>query len=512
VRRRPPAWLLPTAVAALAAAVYLVWDPPSADLAAQRFRADLFEREGFTLFSTAWYGGHHVPGYSVLFPPPAALLGPQLVGALAAVAATGFVAALAGEERARLAGIAFVPGIVASLVSGRLAFTLGVAFGAGAVLAAARGKTWLAGLAGLLTALASPVAAAFAALAGVALWGARRSVGGRAGPGAGAGAALAVAAVVPVVFLVVAFPEGGTFPFVSSAFLPAFVAGLAVAIAAPREWRAVRIGAALYALLALAAFAIPTPLGGNAARLGTLLVAPLAILALWPHRRLVLAALALPIAYWVLQPAVRDWLRAHDDPSTEAAYYEPVAAFLEERRPTRVAVPFTQSHGEAFHLARRLPISRGWNRQLDIERNALFYDGDLTSERYDAWLRENAIGLVAVPLRLPMDESGEDEKQVALRLREVFRTGDWRVMAAPGDLGVSEVKPEGFVLNTTQPGARTIRIRFTPYWALLEGEGCVEPAPGGWTRVRVREAGRVEVGTRFALDRIRAESPRCTDG
>ena len=484
-------------MAAAAAALYLIWDPPSADLAAQRFRADLFEREGFTLFSTAWYGGHHTPGYSVLFPPLAALLGPRLVAAIAALAATAFVTALVGGERGRIAGLAFVPGIVASLVSGRLAFTLGVGFATGAVLAAARGRTWLAALAGLLTALASPVAAAFAALAGVAL--------------GGAGFALALAAVVPVLFLVVAFPEGGTFPFVVSSFLPTFAFAVVAALAAPREWRAVRAGAALYAVLALVALAIPTPLGGNAARLGTLLAAPVAILVLWPRRRLLLAALALPLAYWVLQPAVRDWLRAHDDPSTEAAFYEPVVGFLDEQRPFRVTVPFTQNHGEAFHLARRFPIARGWNRQLDIERNELFYEGELTRAGYVAWLRENGIGHVAVPLRLPMDESGEDEKRVALTLPEVFRSERWRVVAAPGDDDV-EVTPEGFVLNTTQRGARTIRIRFTPYFALLEGEGCVEPAPGGWTRVRVREAGRVEVGTRFALGRIRAESPRCTDG
>jgi MFS family permease len=507
-------------VAAAAAAVYLVADPPSADLAAQRFRTDLFEREGFTLFSTAWYGGHHTPGYSVLFPPLAALLGPRLVAALAAVAATAFVAALCGE-RGRVAGIAFVPGIVGGLVSGRLAFTLGAGLATGAVLAAARGRTWLAALAGLLTALASPVAAAFAALAGVALAAAGRP-GGRArhAPGAGrsrsrAGVALAAAAVVPVVFLVVAFPEGGTFPFVVSAFLPTFAAGVAVAVAAPREWRAVRIGAALYALLALAAFAIPTPLGGNAARLGTLFAAPVAILALWPRRRAVLAALALPIAYWALQPAVRDWLRAHDDPSTEAAFYDPVAAFLTDQQPARVAIPFTQSHGEAFHLARRFSISRGWERQVDIERNALFYEGELTAAEYDRWLQENGIALVAVPLKVPMDASGEAEKRIALTLREVFRSERWRVVVPEraGTLGpgVVEIKPEGFVLNASQPGANTIRVRFTPYWELLEGKGCVEPAPGGWTRVRVRQAGRVEVGTRFALGRVRAASPRCTD-
>jgi hypothetical protein len=328
--------------------------------------------------------------------------------------------------------------------------------------------------------------------------------------------------VVPTAFLVVAFPEGGVFPFVASAFWPTFAAAVAVALAAPREWRAVRVGAALYAVVALAAFAIPTPLGGNAARLGTLFAAPVAALALWPHRRGPLALLALPIAYWALQPAVRDWLRAHDDPSTEAAFHAPVAQFAQRRQPARVEVPFTQSHGEAHHLAAVAPIARGWERQLDVERNELFYEGRLTPGRYAAWLRENAIAYVAVPLGLPMDASAEEEKTLALShpqsLREVARTDRWRIFATtdPQPLAtppatLTELKPEGFVLNAPQPGVTVVRVRFTPYWALLEGEGCVEPAPGGWTRVRVRDAGRVEVGTRFSLARVRAETPRCTD-
>jgi hypothetical protein len=90
--------LVPALAAALGALAYLALDPPSADLAAQAFRTDLFEREGFTLFSTAWYGGHHTPGYSVLFPPLAAVLSERVVGALASVAAAAAFAALAAAR------------------------------------------------------------------------------------------------------------------------------------------------------------------------------------------------------------------------------------------------------------------------------------------------------------------------------------------------------------------------------------------------------------------------------
>ena len=76
---------------------------------------------------------------------------------------------------------------------------------------------------GVLTALASPVAGAFLAL-GAVTW-------GLAVPAARLRcAALAACGLVPIVVLSVAFPEGGTQPFVASAFWPAFVAVAAIGL------------------------------------------------------------------------------------------------------------------------------------------------------------------------------------------------------------------------------------------------------------------------------------------
>ena len=50
-----PAWLPAVALSAALAAVILVWDPHVRDLAAQTFRAELFERDGFTLWNGSWY-------------------------------------------------------------------------------------------------------------------------------------------------------------------------------------------------------------------------------------------------------------------------------------------------------------------------------------------------------------------------------------------------------------------------------------------------------------------------
>ncbi|MEJ7798541.1 MAG: hypothetical protein WKF42_08585, partial [Solirubrobacteraceae bacterium] len=111
-----------------------------------------------------------------------------------------------------------------------------------------------AGLA-VLTTLASPVAGLFLALAAVA-WGIaareRRM----------AATVVAGAALVPLAALAALFPEGGTEPFVASAFWPALAAIALVAAALPRRERALRLGAVIYALGCAAAFAFASPLGG----------------------------------------------------------------------------------------------------------------------------------------------------------------------------------------------------------------------------------------------------------
>ena len=60
--------LAPTLVAATFAAAYVIISPPSVDLAAHLFRAQLFRVEGFGIWNNWWYSGHEIVGYSVLFP------------------------------------------------------------------------------------------------------------------------------------------------------------------------------------------------------------------------------------------------------------------------------------------------------------------------------------------------------------------------------------------------------------------------------------------------------------
>src|SRR4051812_5024622 len=66
---------------------YLILRPATADMAAHTYRAWLFQHQGLTVWNAQWYGGHHVLGYSLLFAPLAATIGPAYLGVLSAIAA-----------------------------------------------------------------------------------------------------------------------------------------------------------------------------------------------------------------------------------------------------------------------------------------------------------------------------------------------------------------------------------------------------------------------------------------
>jgi hypothetical protein len=500
-----PAWPL----AAIAAGLWLIAPPETGDMAAQRYRAAL----GLVVWDNGWYGGHHVPAYSVVFPLLAAVFGPLVVGAAGAVASAWcFERLVAGLPGGRFAAAWFAVATVTTLITGRLTFALGLAFGLAAVLAATRGRPAWACALGALTSLSSPVAGAFLALAAAAWW---LDVRGWWPLGLGA------AALLPAAALAVAFPEGGTFPFVASSFWPGLAAAVALAALLPRSPRVLKIGAALYAVAIVASFVLSTPMGGNVVRLGALVAGPLAAAVLWPRRPLALAAIALPLLYWQWFAPVDNWLRAAGDASTSGAYYRGVAAFLERRPPTRVEVPFTENHGEADFLAPHVPLARGWERQVDIDRNGLFYDGrPLTAARYRRWLDDNAVGYVALA-DAPLDASGVAEARLVRGglpyLRQVYRDRHWRLFAvtrarplARGVAAVTAIDTGSVRLRARGAGTVDLRVRYTPYWEIAQGRGCVSEGPGGWTRLRLDGPGTVLLRARFALGRVRATSPRCT--
>jgi len=508
----------PWALTALVALVYVVATPPTTDLAAQVHRVDL-ARDGVWLVDLSWFGGHHLPSYSVLMPLAGLLVAPQVLAAIASVPAAWAFGRLAERHRPGPAAVVaswwFAAGIGALLFTGRVTFVLGAAVGLLTLLVAAGprapARPLAVALGGVATALASPVAALFLALAGVA-W----ALGGRA---RAMPTVVAVTAMGSAVALAVAFPGGGSEPFVASALVPAVVALAVALVVLPRTERTLLAGVALYLVAIVLAGTLDTPMGGNATRLAALAGGPVLALALWGRRPVALALLALPFAYWQAYPPVRDATQAWSDDATHAAVWAPLRDELARRLardPGRVEVPPTARRGEVRWLGVDVPLARGWIRQLDRERHALFYDGHgaddaLTAAAYRAWLDDNAVSLVAVPDDgVAVDYASRREVELLRSgtvpgLREVWRGGRWRLLevrdarplAAPVKDGASVVVralTAGHVTLEAPAGVVDLRVRHSRWLRVLEGAACVERGPGGWTRVRTTVAGTVTIG------------------
>ena len=505
----------PVLLAGALGLVYVLVSPPSGDLATHMFRTRLFSEDPFGIWNNFWYSGHYVVGYSLLFPAASAALTPQIAAALSVVGTAALFERLAHRRfgaDAWLGSCLFAAAIASELFAGRLAFAFGAFPAMAAVLALDSDRPLTGAALALVTALCSPVAALFVALAAAAYAIAERR------PSA---ALVGVAALAPIVATAVLFPEGGSEPFAFSALWPIPVLAVAALLVIPHDARVLRTGVVLYAVGTIAAYAIATPVGSNAARLGTLLAAPLAALLWWPRRAVWLAVAILPLLYLQWQAPIRDLAAASGNPSVSTSYYQPVLAFLERQPgpPFRVEIPFTRFHWEAYVVASRFPLARGWERQLDIRYNALFYNGTLTASSYDAWLHRTAVRFVAVP-DAELDYSAKAEVQLINRglpyLRLVMRSAHWRVYAvsdptpiAQGAARLEAIGPGWLRLYARAPGRTLLHVHFTPYWALASGSGCVAPA-GDLTAITLRRAGQVKIETRFALDRIGADSARCS--
>jgi hypothetical protein len=196
-------------------------------------------------------------------------------------------------------------------------------------------------------------------------------------------------------------------------------------------------------------------------------------------------------------------------------------SFLERQGgpPFRVEIPFTKFHWETYAVAPEVPLARGWERQLDIKYNHLFYDGVLTPAKYELWLHATAVRFVALA-DAPLDYSARAERALIEAglpyLKLVWRSWHWHVYSvasptpiAQGAATLRTLGPNSITLEAARPGTAFVRVHFTPYWSITEGSGCVAPA-GLLTRLSLRRAGTVRVTISFAPGRIGAHSPRCS--
>jgi hypothetical protein len=386
--RRRAVGAAPALVGAAVAAAYLLAPPMGADLAAQLTFADMAREQWPVLLDRRWYGGINPLGYSVLSPPVMVLLGVRVATALGYLAGVVLLAALlrhTGVPRPVLGGVAGALCLTGNLASSRTTFTLGLAVGLGSLLAVARRRPWLSDGLAVVAALTSPVAGLFLGLCGLAL-----ALSGRTRDGL----RVSAAALAPTVAVGVLLGNGGRMPFAGDDAAKAALVSLLVAAVC---WRSpvLRLGALGSASLVGAAFVLPTPVGSNAARLSEMLGPP-ALVACAALPRLVVAAVALAVVA-VQPPLYVAEVTARGDPALRAGFYAPLVEELVARRvPGPVEVVPMRRHGEAFFVARHVPLARGWLRQVDYGRNRLFYEPALRADAYRRWLSDNAVGWVAL--------------------------------------------------------------------------------------------------------------------
>jgi hypothetical protein len=494
VRRRPEI------VTAALCAVILAAGIRGPDLPAQNYRVWLLRHHGLVVFDSHWYAGHTLPGYSLLFPPLAAVIGARLLGALSCVAATAALTRLLRRDRATgsdLALLWFAVVVTVDLAVGRLPFALGLAAGIGALVAAREDRrVWCAALA-VGCAAASPLAGAFLLLAAVAWlpdagW-------SRVWPLGLASIGIAAAQV---------FGEGGTFPFE----VPDLVAVLAIAgfslLLLRNDSALVRRGAVLYALAGIALYAVPNPIGGNVERLGALFAGPLAAYELMRRdrlRRWLLAIGSGPLLVWQLAP-VPDAIATSYSPSAHSSYYTALVRYLDQHggRTERLEVPLTKARWETDYLATTFALARGWERQVDLAHNAVLYRHNLSAADYYDWLHDNAVHWVALPdVALDASESGERRLLTGPTLpflMPVWQDAHWRLWAVrdptslvSGPAQLTSLDVSRFTLRATGAGTATVLLRWTRFWRVTAGSACVAPTPDGWTAVTLFGPGTVTV-------------------
>jgi hypothetical protein len=513
-----------TAALGLAVIVFARWGP---DWPAQEFRAWIAAHDGLSVWTNRWYGGTALPGYSVLYPPLAGVIGAGPTGLLSAVALVWAAMGLAPARPARavLFGVGSALVTCELLLVGQVPYLFGAVFGVLAVRALLGARPWgVVAVFAALCSLASPLPGAFLILCAPALavatsW--RRAV------------PLLAAATGSVVSLVVGGADG-PFPcqWQSLVSILGFCAVLALATlhlvrsggptrrvadsSAPDEGcqgdRALQVFALTYALAALVIFFVPNPIGGNIERLGKLIAVPMVCCFVsldgrW--RRLhAVAATVLALA-WTQLPMTTVIGRGEPDPSQHGSYFAGLNRFLQTQRAAdgRLEIPFTREHWETYWVAQHFPLARGWERQLDLGYNRTLYQQVLSPADYRRWLDTNAVALVALPT-VPIGYGGRAEAALLQHppgyLHVVWHDADWtvwRVHGAPhivtGAAQLADLGSASMTLHFASAGTALVHVSSSRLWVVDAGAACIDAAPSRWLHVVAPRPGTVRLAARL---------------
>jgi hypothetical protein len=333
-----------------------------------------------------------------------------------------------------------------------------------------------------------------------------------------------------------------------------------VVLTAPSAWRTLRLGAAVYAAGVVLCYLIPTPIGTNVERLSEL-AAPATLLAImmyrtgwakdglrdgeqdrelegngdgeldrdgvraasprlplpWftPRRRIVALGLAMAISVsWLSGKTIADIVTNTTVPEwavkTDGVVNELKRLGAEQ---TRVEVVPARDHREAAILAPYINMARGWNRQADVERGRLFYEGHggtaepeggFSPEAYKAWLSQWAVGFVVLVNGEPDGPAKLEHALVTSGpsyLQPVWEDANWKIYRVKNatplvDKPASVVSADGanLVVRMPKAGEVTVRIAYSP-WLWAEN-GCLTDE-GEFTKLTVERPGDIRVSSAY---------------
>jgi hypothetical protein len=524
----PPRWARPVVIAGLVGAVlssvWALWLARDAgDLAAQYAWSSFVRHHPGSAYNLSWYGGIHPASYSVLSPYLMAWIGVRTTGVLACTGSAALGALLvarSGIRRPLLPALWWSAAVWCNVASGRVTYLLGMVFALSVAVLAFKGdgerepRPWTGAVLGTLATLCSPVAGLFIEVLVAALFlvGRRRHAYWLA-----PGPALVVAATS------VLFPFSGVQPFPWYSAVLTVVAALAVALLAPDAWRTVRAGAWVYAAGVGLCWALPTPIGSNVERLALLAGAAILICAAAAVRErrgpraVATYVVAAGLAVWTLAQPVADVINAASAGATAADARPLIGELLAlGAQQERVEVVPLRTHWEASGIAPYVNLARGWNRQADVERNPLFYDGTLTATSYRRWLHDWSVGYVVLAATEP-DNAGVAERGIVTAgprwLPLVWQNADWKVYRVAGSDPLASAPataayagPAALTVHLPHAGSVLLRIAWSP-WLTIDGidDDAVPRAclarNGSWTELFAPSAGTFTVEARYTLDR-----------
>jgi hypothetical protein len=485
----------PTAVCAALCLAYLLLPRMGNDLSAQIARADFARDHPLDLIDFRWFGGTLPFGYSLWTPFLMAVIGAKLTGALATVGSVAIFSRLLVVAKAPhplLGGMTATVSLTANLIEGRTTFAVGVVFGLAAVLALTRRDGAGRPLAVLLTlfgAAASPVAALFLGLCALTLI-LTNSVRD--------GLLLGVSAALPMFATTVIFADPGRQIFNRETAIEGIAMSLLVAICVNQ--RRIRVGAILSAILVLGSFALSSPVGSNSLRLSMLFGLPLLLAHLrmdgqmreWRVPFWTYATAVGILAYFVQPFILAGTIGGMGRPATYSSYYAPLVQAIEERAPVtgRVEVPEITGHWDAAFLSDRLPLARGWLRQVDTKLNGdVFYTDFATPDAYRAFLDRSAAQYVAISDSRGTFTGGKEKRLIQTGLpylRPVWANAHWTlyevidptpIVDSPGIL--ISAQSDRILFDVQQAGDVTLRVRPLRFLSLSgPSAGCLQQSDG----------------------------------